>query len=113
MMYRYGYAYGHGGGHGRGRRGPAGRWGRFPVDGPKGYRYVGPCRCGFGPHAYYQDEQGRIYPAGHIYGWGWGTPPPPVSEKEDIQRELDRLRHEKEELELRIRELEEKLEKKS
>jgi hypothetical protein len=25
-----------------------------------GYEYVGPCRCGYGPNAYYRDSAGRV-----------------------------------------------------
>lgn len=28
------------------------------------YKYIGPCRCGLGPHAYYLDENGNL-----IHGW--------------------------------------------
>ncbi|AEF95726.1 DUF5320 domain-containing protein [Methanotorris igneus] len=31
------------------------------------YRYIGPCRCGMGPHAYYEDESGRIVHAWDLY----------------------------------------------
>ena len=30
------------------------------------YRYIGPCRCGFGPRAFYIDEEGKIIHASQI-----------------------------------------------
>ena len=39
---------------------------------PQGYRYVGPCRCGLGPNAFYQDAQGRIVHASQVL---WSAPP--------------------------------------
>ncbi|ADG12691.1 conserved hypothetical protein [Methanocaldococcus infernus ME] len=33
----------------------------------RGFRYIGPCRCGFGPHAYYVDDRGRVVHAWDIY----------------------------------------------
>jgi hypothetical protein len=33
------------------------------------YEYVGACRCGAGPHAYYEDKNtGNILPASVVYG---------------------------------------------
>ncbi len=40
------------------------------------YRYIGPCRCGFGPHAFYEDtETGKIVHAWEIIGEGAPVPP--------------------------------------
>ncbi|KUK01837.1 MAG: hypothetical protein XD44_0094 [Methanobacteriaceae archaeon 41_258] len=41
------------------------------------FRYVGPCKCGFGSHAYYENVRGRIYHVSEIYpyyfmGYGRG-----------------------------------------
>jgi hypothetical protein len=36
----------------------------------KGYYYIGPCRCGFGPHAYYQTPDGRILHASQLTSVG-------------------------------------------
>lgn len=47
----------------RGRGWHGGRWWQLPVGAPSGYTYIGPCRCGTGPHAFYQDRSGRIIPA--------------------------------------------------
>lgn len=30
------------------------------------YKYIGPCRCGFGPRAFYMDEKGNIFHASQI-----------------------------------------------
>jgi len=75
---------------------------------PSGYTYVGPCRCGWGPHAFYQDPSGRI-----VHAWqvcGWQTPPTPT--EEDIRAEVERLKETKSQLEKRIEELERKLKEK-
>lgn len=65
---------------------------------PQGYRYVGPCRCGFGPNAFYQDTQGRIVHASQVF---WNPPPPPYDEEsgeETIEEKIERLREQIEEL---------------
>ncbi len=77
-------------------------WWRKPPAVPAGYTYIGPCRCGFGPHAYYQEPSGRIIHAWHFYHWG--IPPEPT--EEDRKAELEELKEEKEALERRIAELE-------
>ncbi len=35
---------------------------------PTGYRYIGRCRCGYGPNAYYQAPDGSVVPAYQIFG---------------------------------------------
>ncbi|MEO0091551.1 MAG: hypothetical protein ABIK61_02410 [candidate division WOR-3 bacterium] len=77
-------------------------WRRTPVA-PRGYIYIGPCRCGTGPHAFYQDAQGRFIPAHHLH---WQCPSYQPT-KEDLKAELEALKHEKAELEKLIAELEE------
>jgi len=71
---------------------------------PEGYTYVGPCRCGTGPHAFYQDQKGRIVPGHDLCCWGF----PPEPTKEDLKTELEALKQEEQELEKRIVELEKK-----
>ena len=71
---------------------------------PSGYTYVGPCRCGTGPHAFYQDQKGRIVHARSLYR-GRISPEPTI---EDLKIELEALNREKQELEKRIEELEKK-----
>lgn len=67
-----------------------------------GYRYIGPCRCGFGPDAFYEEiSTGRIVHASELWRGG------PI---EDVQSEVKRLKAEKEEIERRIEELEKRLE---
>lgn len=78
-------------------------WVRPEMSSPSGYTYIGPCRCGMGPHAYYQDQSGRIVHAWHLYHGS--TPPIPLSQ-EDLKTELAILKNEKERLEERIKELE-------
>lgn len=83
-------------------------WWMPKITQPKGYRYIGPCRCGTGPHAFYQDESGRVIHAWDLYRWG--VPPTPT--KEDVKDELEALKQEKLELEKRIEELEKQMNQK-
>jgi hypothetical protein len=93
---------------GHGRAWPRGRWWRQPpVATPEAYTYVGPCRCGFGPDAFYQDKGGRIVHAHQVYRWGV----PRTPRGENLETEVNWLREEKAELEGRIKELEERLKK--
>lgn len=85
-----------------------GWWQMSPVKIPEGYSYIGPCRCGTGPNAFYQDASGRIVHAWQLYRFG--VPPEPA--KEDIKADLEVLKAEKEELERRIDELEKQLKEK-
>jgi hypothetical protein len=103
-----GRGLGRGGGMGAGRgMGAGGGWGgggmgrgqgALPVQSPSGYSYVGGCRCGFGPNAYYQDTQGQIVPSRALFTGVAQTP-----------GELERLRAEKADLERRLGEMEERL----
>ena len=100
------YGFGRGGGWGRGT-GWAGAgylqraWPAATT--PAGYRYVGSCRCGFGPNAYYQDSAGRIVPAAALFSpAGWTPPAQPASE-------VVQLKAEKADLERRLHDLEERL----
>ena len=99
MHGRYGWFAG-----GRGRKWKA----SWPTAGKsQGYRYVGPCRCGWGPNAYYQDPSGGIVRASQVHQWGFEPPAP--NAHDDIADEIKWLNDEKMELENRIKELEEKL----
>ncbi|HUU49919.1 MAG TPA: DUF5320 domain-containing protein [Nitrospinota bacterium] len=91
--------------YGRGR-GLGYRWSRAV---PSGYSYVGPCLCGFGPHAFFQDSTGRMAHASHVYSFG--PVPPPSATKEDLEYELKILKDEKAELEKRLGEIEKELKK--
>jgi hypothetical protein len=95
--------YGHGRGwFGYGRSGY--QWTRT-APAPAGYRYVGPCRCGWGPNAFYQDASGRIVHASELYRWG-GPAVAPTTIQGDLKAELEALKEEKQDLEKRITELE-------
>ena len=67
--------------------------------------YVGPCRCGFGPHAYYRTKDGRLVHASSSLA----EPIVPAIARETG---LQQLRREKEQLEEKIRTLETDLAKK-
>ena len=76
--------------------------GRFPV--PAGYEYVGPCRCGCGPHAFYRT------PTGHITGTPLAHVPSMKPEEEAgyLEEEAKALQEELSRVEERIRELRKK-----
>jgi len=73
---------------------------------PKGYTYVGHCRCGMGPNAFFLDQEGNVAHAWNIYHWGT----PQELTKEDLKAELEILKKEKVELEKDIETLEKRLE---
>jgi len=75
---------------------------------PSGYTYIGPCRCGTGPHAFYQDRSGRVVHARTLYHGI--IPQEPTAE--DLKTELEVLNREKQELEKHIAELEQEDKKK-
>ena len=62
------------------------------------FRYVGPCRCGCGPHAFYLDEMGRL-----IHAWDLFLEEIPEEEREKYLEE--RIRYLKEELKMLEEEL--------
>lgn len=80
---------------------------------PAGYRYVGHCRCGHGPNAYYQTPDGDIIPAWQIFtGRNSQTSYPTVSvsssDREKMLKErLERLQEEISEVTNQLEELEE------
>ena len=88
-------------GYGRGSRGAW--WGGAAVSPAAGYTYLGPCRCGTGPHAYYQDANGQVLTAAQVF-----RPAQPAAARV-TQTELERLRAEKADLERRLAALEERL----
>lgn len=99
----YGFGRGSGGGRGAAGRGsgPSRGFGSSPSI--QGYTYVGGCRCGFGPNAYYQDSAGQVVPAsGLFYGASQFQSTQPSSE-------LAQLKAEKADLERRLRDLEARL----
>ena len=105
--------YGRGFGMGRGNWGwyarGRGNWpayGHLTVGDVSGEAtYVGPCRCGFWPHAYYRTKDGRLVHASA----SWTEPiVPAIAQEVGLQQ----LRREKEQLEERIRTLETDLAKK-
>jgi hypothetical protein len=72
----------------------------------KGAVYVGPCRCGHGPHAYYRTADGRIVHASSRRFETNATTPEPEPARDELREELESLLS-------RVRELEEKLKAKS
>jgi len=95
--------FGHGRGLHRGRF-----WPDTPVSAPEGYTYLGPCRCGFGPDAFYRDKSGRIVHAVQVRRRGIPT----IPAAEGFEAEVGQLVAEKADLEKRIREIEKHLESK-
>ncbi len=99
--YGWGRGYGRGWGRGFGRGWRFGGWSAAPS--VEGYTYIGPCRCGWGPHAFYRDPEGRIVHASQVFG---------TAAHPSQRAELEALKREKEELERRIREIESLLNRK-
>lgn len=67
------------------------------------YEYLGPCRCGCGPDAFYRDRRtGRI-----SRGFPYRFRKSPETSEERLKDELEYLRQEKEKLEKWISEIEE------
>ena len=77
-------------------------WPYTPVSVPEGYTYIGPCRCGFGPDAFYRDKSGTVVHASQLLHRGV----PQTISAQDLEAEVNQLKVEKEELEERIKELE-------
>jgi hypothetical protein len=71
---------------------------------PTGYYYLGPCRCGFGPHAYYGTADGRIL---HVSQIPFAAPPTlkPEEEYKLLEEEAKNLRDELSRIEERLIEL--------
>ncbi len=131
MAWWYGYGWwgpGWGRRRGWGWRGGHG-WGRgwawwiapqvISAAASKGYTYIGPCRSGIGPWAFYLSPSGQVVHAWQIFGLGPGTlttwpavGPYPVqiqaqsSDREQLEREREYLRRELQEIERRLKELE-------
>ncbi|MGI5835479.1 MAG: hypothetical protein ACOX87_03170 [Chloroflexota bacterium] len=97
------YGFGRGRGGGRGVIGRGSGIGRANAYSPSipGYTYVGGCRCGFGPNAYYQNSAGQVVPASNLF-YGTNQPAQPIAE-------IEQLKAEKAELERRLRDLEARL----
>jgi len=69
---------------------------------PKDVTYVGPCRCGFGPHAYYRTADGKIVHGASLPYTKEGPTTEPEPEYDELQTEVESLR-------IRVKELEDKL----
>ncbi|MEW6685926.1 MAG: hypothetical protein AB1393_06950 [Candidatus Edwardsbacteria bacterium] len=80
-------------------------WPYAPVSAPEGYTYIGPCRCGSGPDAFYQDKSGTVVHASQLFL----RDATQTIATEDAEAEVNQLRAEKADLEKRIKELEEHL----
>lgn len=71
------------------------------------YTYIGPCRCGFGPHAFYKDKNNRILHASEIRYSQFNSQSD--MESDYLKKEIEILKKEKKLLENRIKELEDKI----
>ncbi|EHP89629.1 DUF5320 domain-containing protein [Methanotorris formicicus] len=70
------------------------------------YRYIGPCRCGMGPHAFYEDvSSGRILHAWDLYRMPFATP----TDREYLSDRLRELEEERAILEDEIAEIKKRL----
>ncbi|MGQ9640035.1 MAG: DUF5320 domain-containing protein [Candidatus Bathyarchaeia archaeon] len=86
------------------------RWWRWRDLTTPGYYYLGPCRCGFGPHAYYKTADGRILHASQIpfTALQAATLPPRLEPEEEIRllkEEAKNLQDELRRIEERLKEL--------
>ena len=72
-------------------------WKYFPVEKVGGrFRYIGPCRCGLGPHAFYVDEKtGALVHAWDLYRRNI----PEYDEKRYLEETIRELEEEKKLLE--------------
>ncbi len=109
-MRGYGRYYGAGRGYGYGF-GPCNGYGWHNAPDSwetEDYEYVGPCRCGFGPDAFWRDKKtGRI-----VRGFPPYFQEKPEGSAEELREELEFLRREKEKLEKRLAQIEEELSRK-
>lgn len=74
---------------------------------PEGFRYIGPCRCGWGPNAFRRDAGGRIVQAQDVYLWSGTACSAPT--REELKEEFEALKAQKEDLERKLDELEKRL----
>jgi hypothetical protein len=95
----YGMCHGHGGGYERVVARPAV---------PSGYRYLGPCRCGYGPHAYYETPEGRVVSPYEMFHPKYNAP----QTKEDLEMEKRYIEDEIKYFQERLNEIEERLKEK-
>ncbi len=96
-MRAFGSHFGYGHGWGYGWYNPPPSWES------EDYEYLGPCRCGFGPDAFWRNKKtGRI-----VRGFPPDVWRKPESSAEDLRKELEFLRREKEKLEKRLTQIEE------
>ncbi len=70
---------------------------------PSSYRYIGYCRCGYGPNAYYQAPDGSYVPAYQMFSRGMpqsqkNYPSVPVSTADQEKILKERLEHLQEEI---------------
>ncbi|WP_048056355.1 hypothetical protein [Methanocaldococcus fervens] len=91
---------------GRGRR----FWRYYPVERVGGrYRYVGPCRCGLGPHAFYVDEKtGALVHAWDLYR-GYPGYTYDLDEKRYLEEVIKELEEEKKMLEEELAKIKKRL----
>jgi len=86
----------------------------FPT--PAGHDYLGPCRCGFGPNAFYRTPEGRIVHASQLFfpmaGPATSYPPttvPPTLKPEEeaklLEEEAKAIQEELKRVEERLKEL--------
>jgi hypothetical protein len=71
---------------------------------PKDATYVGPCRCGFGPHAYYRTADGRIVHSAALPYAKEATATGSEPTYDELEAEVTGLRNRVQELEKRLKE---------
>jgi len=77
---------------------------------PAGHNYLGPCRCGFGPHAFYRTPEGKVIHSSQIFPVAGPVPPfpselKPEEEAKLLEEEAKALQEELKIVEERLKEL--------
>ncbi len=69
------------------------------------YEYIGPCRCGFGPHAHYITPEGMVVHASQIF-----APFPPLQQEITEEEELDMLKEDSKMIEEELAQIKKRIE---
>ncbi|MBS7251145.1 MAG: hypothetical protein KIH08_11250 [Candidatus Freyarchaeota archaeon] len=84
-----------------------------PTSTATGYRYIGRCRCGYGPNAYYQAPDGSVVPAYQIFGGAASpqrvpstAPNSSIDQEKTLKQRLETLQEEIAEVTNQLEELE-------
>jgi hypothetical protein len=79
-------------------------WSLRPDEMPDDVMYIGPCHCGFGPHAYYRTSDGGTVHAAALPYVREATTAEPEPTYSELEAEVRDLRNRLQELESRFKE---------